>query len=263
MTGQVRLRPLVADDETLLTVQCLDQTAVALVETRPEVEVVEVEVIPPEDLEFERDSYRLTWTKKKKIRIVAPAELVDSEGPSLRVASSDPGIVVLGGPPLMTFDDEVEFFVGTVEVEARTIGSRAVLRAELGTASATCNAVVTRDEEAPNLHICFVDEDAGNSRAVVVTEDGQRVMKIMGRHPAMRRYLGPAPEFPYQERPLTQSILAEILAGEATRLVMEKKYPLGRTDDLDAAAMYADHMRYMKKYLTRCHQQLVPEAVIE
>lgn len=40
---------------------------------------------------------------------------------------------------------------------------------------------------------------------------------------------------------------------------MEKKYPFGRSDELDAAAMYAEHNRYMKKYLVRCHRELVPE----
>lgn len=263
LTGQVHIRPLVADQGTFLTVRAGEESAVALIETRPQAEVVEVEVVPPEELEFERDSYRLTWMKKKKLRIVAPAEVVDTEGKNLRVTSSDPGIVVLGGARTMEFDDEVDFYVATAEVEARTFGARAVLRAELGSVHATCTAVVTRDEEAPNLHIRFADEEAGNSRAVVVTENGQRVMKVMGRHPAMRRYLGPAPEFPFQERPLTQAILAEILAGEATRMVMEKKYPLGKSDELDAAAMYAEHLRYMKKYLARCHRQLVAESAIE
>ena len=161
----------------------------------------------------------------------------------------------------MEFDDKVEFYVSTVEVEARTLGSKALLRADLGSTCTTCNAVVTRDEEVPNLHIRFVDEEAGSSRAVVVTEENQRVMKIMGRHPAMQRYLGPAPNFPHQEQPLTQAILAEILAGEATRMVMERKYPTGRAEELDGAAMYAEHNRYMKKYLTRCHRTLVPESV--
>jgi hypothetical protein len=263
LTGQVHLRPLVVDEETLLTVYCGDHSAVALIETRPQAEVVEVEVVPPEGLEFERDSYRLTWTKKKKLRIVAPVELVDTEGTAIRVTSSDPGIVVLGGTSSMEFDDEVEFYSSTVEVEARTLGSKALLRAELGSTSSTCNAVVTRDEEAPNLHIRFADEEAGSSRAVVVTEEGQRVMKIMGRHAAMRRYLGPAPDFPHMERPLTQAILAEILAGEATRMVMERKYPMGGAEELDGAAMYAEHMRYMKKYLARCHRMLVPESVLD
>jgi hypothetical protein len=46
-------------------------------------------------------------------------------------------------------------------------------------------------------------------------------------------------------------------------MVMEKKYPMGRADDLDAAAMYAEHMRYMKKYLARCHRELIPDSVLE
>ncbi|MEX2274888.1 MAG: hypothetical protein WEA10_04910 [Actinomycetota bacterium] len=262
LTGQVRVRPLVADSETLLTVSCKGQSAVALVETRPEAEVVEVEVIPPESLEFERDSYRLTWTKKRNVRVVAPAELVSVEGKDVRVTSSEPGIVVLGGMKSMELDDEVEYYVAAFEVEARTLGSRGVLRAELGTTSASSNAVVTRDEEAPNLPIKLVDEDAGNSRAVVGDLEGQRVIKIMGRHPGLRRYLGSAPEFPNQDHPLTLAIFAEILAGEATRMVMERKYPTGGADELDAAAMYAEHMRYMKKYLARCHRALVPESAL-
>lgn len=263
LTGQVRVRPLVADEETLLTVSCGDHSAVALIETRPEPEVVDIEVVPPEDLKFERDSYRITWMKKKTLRIVAPVELVDTEGKDLRITSSNPGIVVLGGMASLEFDDEVEYYIATVEVEARTLGARAVLRVELGPSSATCNAVVTREEEAPNLHIRFVDEEAGSSRAIVSTEHGKRVMKIMGRHPAVQRYLGPAPEFVHQERSITQAILAEILAGEATRMVMERKYPVGRADELDAAAMYAEHMRYMRKYLARCHRALVPDPAAE
>jgi hypothetical protein len=262
LTGQVRLRPMVANAETILTVTCGDHSALALIETRPEIETVEVEVEAPEDFQFERDSYRITWTKRKRLRLIAPLEVVDAEGTTVRITSSDPGIVVLGGTTSLEFDESVDFYAGTVEVEARTLASRAVLRAELGSASSTCNAVVTRDEEAPRLEIRVVDEEAGSFRAIVDQTNGTRLMKIMGRHPAIRRYLGPAPEFPYQERPLTQSILAEIVAGEAARMVMERKYPTGRSDDLDAPAMYAEHNRYMRKYLARCHRELVPESAI-
>lgn len=259
LVGRIRLRPLVVDEETLLTVSCGPHSAIALIETRPQAEVVEVEVFPPDDLKFEHDSYRLTWTKKKRLRIVAPVEVVDLQGKNLQVTSSDPGVVVLGGSISMELDEDVEYYIAAVDVEARILGARATLRAQLGSASASANAVVTRDEQTPNLRIVIVDEDAGSNRALVVVENEQRVMKIMGRHAAISRYLGPAPEFPYQERPTTQAIVAEIAAGEATRMVMERKYPTGRADDLDAAALYAEHMRYMKKYLARCHKALVPE----
>jgi hypothetical protein len=259
LTGQVHLRPLVADEETLLTVTLGEFSAVALVEIRPQAEVIEVPIALPEDLQFERDSYRLTWTKKRKLRIVAPVETVDAEGKDLRVSSADPGVVVLGGSTSMELDDEAAFFEATVEVEARTLGARASLRAELGAISTTCNVVVTRDEDAPNLRIHYADEEAGNSRAILTSEGGQRILTIMGRHAAISRYLGPGPGFPFQESALAQAVVAEILAGEATRIVMEKKYPLGRSDDLDAAALYADHMRYMRKYLARCHRALVPD----
>lgn len=262
LVGHVRIRPLVADEETLVTVSAGTHAAMALVETRPEARVIQVEVVPPEDLQFERDSYRVTWTRKKILKLIAPVEVVDEQGKDLRVTSSDKGVVVLGGGTVLEFDDELEYYVATVQIEARTLGARGNLRAVLGDKVATCTVVVTRDEEAPNLHIRFADEEAGNSRAVLVQENNDQVLKIMGRHPAISRYLGPAPEFPNQEMPVVQAMLAEILAGEATRMVMERKYPLGGADDLDAAAMYAEHLRYMRKYLTRCHRALVGESDI-
>jgi hypothetical protein len=257
MTGQIRMRPLIPDAETLLIAGCGENSGLASVETRPEAEVVEVAVEPPDDLKFERDSYRLTWNKKKTLRIQAPAEIVASNGDALRVTSSDPGVVVLGAKTQMKLDEELDFYTAAVTVEGRVLHAHGTLRAELGPASAVANAVVVRDEDGSNLRIEFADEDAGNSRAVIEPrKDGGSVMKIMGRHPAISRYLGPGPDFAYQERPLTQAVVAEIAASEATRIVMEKKYPLGK--ELDAPAMYAEHLKYAKKYLSACHRALVP-----
>jgi hypothetical protein len=263
LTAQIRVRPLLPDGQTLLTVSCGADTSVAIVETRPQPEVVEVPVVPPDDLQFQRDSYRLTWKKRKRISILAPVATIASEGTQLRVTSSEAGIVVYGGIETMQLDDELEYYIGQVEVEARTLGSKGTLRAELGSRVVTCSAVATKDDDGPNLRIEYADEDAGSSRAVVKTNEGRRVMRIMGRHPAISRYLGPGPDFPHQGRPLTKAIVAEILAAEATRMVMERKYPLGGSDDLDAAAMYAEHMRYMKRYLPRCHRALVPDPLDE
>jgi hypothetical protein len=261
LTAQIRLRPLLEDEETLLSVTCGEHSAVALIEVRREREIIEFPLPQPDGLQFEKDGYRLTWTKRKKLRVLAPVELVDQEGKALRVTSSDPGVPVLGQRVELKLDEEAECYFADTVVEARTLATKATLRADLGSVTATCNVIVVQDEAGPNLEIRIVDEEAGNYRAIVEGDGGKRIIKIMGRHPTMRRYRGPAPDFPGEKLSGTQMLVAEIVAGEASRMVMERKFRAGSGgEQLDAARLYVEHHRYLSKYLTRCHRALVPDA---
>jgi hypothetical protein len=77
-------------------------------------------------------------------------------------------------------------------------------------------------------------------------------------HSAVKRYLGPGPKFPHQDSPTARAVIAEIVAGEAARLVMERKY---RTNgDLDGPAFYAEHLLYLEKYLARCHRLMLVDT---
>ena len=257
--AQIRVRPLLEDQATLLTVHAGAQTAVAYVEVRPERVIEEIEIEPPDALQFERNSYRLAWTKKKQLLVIAPAEVVDAEGKELRVTSSDPGVVVRGHGATLEFDDEYDFYRAAVPIEARKLGAKATLRAQLGGAVAVCNVAVTRDEEGPNVVIKIVDKEAGNFRALVERNGNQQIIEIMGRHPGIKRYLGPAP-FKGQDLPITKSIIAEIVADQAARMVMERKFQLTPSaEPLDAARFYAEHYRYLSHYVTRCHRALVAD----
>ncbi|MFQ6006199.1 MAG: hypothetical protein ACE5OQ_11925 [Woeseia sp.] len=261
VVGQVRLRPLLDGQETLLTVTCGGFSAVALAEVRAERETVIEPVEPPDTLQFERDNYRVAWTKKKPIRVIAPPELIAKEGKAVRVTSSDVGVVVLGVGGEFELDDELEYYVAKVIVEARTLGAKAKLTAQLGSITADCNVVVAKDEGGPNIQIRIVDEEAGHRRALVERDEDKLVIKIMGRHPAIKRYLGPAPKFPYQDRTASKALVAEIVAAESTRILMERKFhSASGTGLLDAASLYVEHSRYMSKYLNRCHRALVGDA---
>jgi hypothetical protein len=163
-----------------------------------------------------------------------------------------------GGKVELRFDDNLEYFVGQIRIEARTLDAKAELLAELGASKATATVIVARDDDGPRLKIQVEDREAGAQRALVERVKDTTVVAIMGNHPAVRRYFGPGPEFPYQDLSASRSIIAEIVAGVATRMVMEKKYPTGT--GLDAAALYADHAKYLAKYLVRCHRELVGES---
>lgn len=258
LVGQIRVQPLAEGKETLLSVKCGSNSAVALVEVRPE--RIEIEIPEPETLQFERDSYRVVHGKRKTLQVLAPVELVDQLGKGLRVYSSDPGIVVLaGGRSLLHFDDDYEFYVADVSVEARKLGAKATLTVELGPTTATCNVAATRDEEGPSIKIQIDDDEAGKYRAFVEKNGHQVVIRIKGGHPAVRRYRGNPPDFKGQDLPLFKVLVAEIVADQAARMVMERKFRGSATEQLDAARFYAEHYLYLSKYLTRCHKALVVE----
>jgi len=263
LTGQIHLRPLLEQGESFLTVSCREHGAVALVEVRSEPVIEEVEIEAPESLQFEREIYRLAWTKRKSLCLMTPIDLVAAEGKHVRVTSNSDGVVVLGGDCEMKLDDEVEFYMSHVMVEARTIGARAMLRAELGSVTATSNVVVSREGDSPSIKIRILDEEAGHRRALVETEGDKVFIKIMGRHPAFRRYRGPAPKFPGDDLSVCQTLVAEIVAHEAARIVMERRYQSGSASgSLDAASLYVEHSRYLKKYLTQCHRRLISDNVV-
>src|SRR5207244_399345 len=118
----------------------------------------------------------------------------------------------------------------------------------LSHAAARCEVVVAQNEGGgPRLQINIVDEAQGRFRAYVERGPEVTTIKIFGGHSAIKRYLGPGPDFPKQESVQARLVIAEIIAGEAARMVMEKKYR--SPGELDGPAFYADHLLYMDKYL--------------
>jgi hypothetical protein len=260
---QIRFRPLVPDRETLVAATSGEHSAIALLEVRSE-RPTPPELSIPETLQFERDSYRLQWGKRRLLRIIAPRELVTKKGRDLRVLSSDAGVIVLGQDSVLVLDKRLGFSVAESTVEARTLGARAVLRAELHGVVATSNVIVIRNETGPEIDIRIVAEEAGHRRALVEHKPNGLLIKIMGCHQAMRRYLGPPPDFAQQNLTASRAVIAEIVAGEAARMIMERKHRMGAGRDLsDAAAMYVEHSKLLHKYLNRCHTALVVEATLK
>lgn len=258
MIARIHVRPLIEDEETLLTVRCGDAEAVASIEVRPEREIPDP--IPPTTLEFERARYQLAHGKRRSLGLRAPVEVINAADTTVvRVDSSDGGIVVLGGSVKLEFDEDQLCFIGRVQVDPRILGARAVLTATLGAARATCQVVVGQhDGGGPRLDIKLVDEVQGRYRAYVERVGELTTIKVLAGHPAIKRYLGKGPEFPQQDSPGARLVIAEIVAGEAARLVMERKHRA--TGDLDGPAFYSEHLLYLEKYLPRCHKMMLADA---
>ena len=107
MIARIHVRPLIEDEETLLTVRCGDVEAIASIEVRPEREFPDP--VPPTELEFERARYQLAHGRKRSLLVRAPVELINEADTTIvRVDSSDTGIVVLGGSIKLEFDEAFE-----------------------------------------------------------------------------------------------------------------------------------------------------------
>ena len=257
LIGRVRLRPLIEDDETYCTVRHGELEAIALIKVRPERE--DPEPSPPDEFEFERNRYQMTLGRRRHLILYAPVDVSDAHGTEFSVQSDSSGVVVLGGGGSLEFDEELLCYVGQVEVDPRVLGQKATLTASLGEETAKCEVVVAQsDTGGPSIAIRIVDEAGGKYRALVDREGEQTVIKILGGHPAIRRYLGPGPVFPNQDQLGARLMIAEIVAGEASRIVMERRFSV--SGELDAPAFYSEHLTYMQRYLSRCHKMMVGDG---
>jgi hypothetical protein len=248
---------------TMVNASCYGRHAAALVEVRPEHEVVEVEVEPPEDLEFERASYRIGWQKRKELVLQAPAEVVGTNGETVHVISSDGGVCVLSGTVELKFDESLDFYRGTVLVEARTLGAAAVVTATLGDRAARTGVKVTRTEEGPGLIPRLVPDEMGSFRGVIepeVDEMGveRQILKISTRHKALRPYFGDIGQG--QNTPMCRAIIAEVMADTAARHIVGRLFRLRRTtEEFDSDRFYREHNKRMTRLLPPIQRLLVGE----
>jgi len=253
LVGQIRLTALIANEMTMVTVRAKDRTAVAIVETREE-RVIPPDVVEvPDELEFERPSYRVGIGKQRSLLVRAPAELLESQGPGVKFSSGDPGVVVRTPRAVLEFDAALGFATASVLVEARSLGTAAVISASVGGIVATAAVKVTRKEEGPSIVPRLVDEDMGSFRGVMVRETDPHigehmVLKVSTRHRAMRPYFGDRGQG--QNSPACRSVIAEVMADTAARHIVGELYRSRRsTEEFDVDRFYREHYRRVARLL--------------
>jgi hypothetical protein len=265
LVGQIRLRPLIQSEVTMVSASIGHRTADALVEVKPPRVIIEEPIEPPDSLSFERPSYRIGWRKQKQLSVVAPAELVAERGVDLRVSSSDPGVVVRTPKTRLEYDDAVDFYRGLVTVEGRILHAKGLLTAELEDLSATAHVNVTRKEEAPSFQIRLLPDEVGSFRATVHPEEKEglkvSIIKIWGRHPGIRPYLGES--FEGQNSPVVRAMIAEIVADVSARIVVSELYRVRRTtEDFPAERFYREHYKRVMRFLPKVQRLLVGDPEV-
>jgi len=218
--------------------------------------------VAPETLEFERTTYRVSWQRDKSLGLKAPPEIVAEQGTRITVVSSAPGVVVRTPVIDLTFDEDMSFYRGSARVEGRTLGVTASITAQLGEVHASTHVTVTRKEEGPRFRIRLVDEDTGIYRALSETEvdpatgEEVRVLKVSGRHPALRSVL----EVYTVNSPPARLVIAEAVADVAARVVVSQLYRLRRgSEEFSAERIYLEHYRRVARFLPKAQRSLLAD----
>lgn len=202
---------------------------------------------PPTKLEFEKTTYTVKPGRQKKIRIVAPEEVLLEHGDRIDVSVKGDAVVKIG-PPLRLQPNDEGYFDAVMIVEARALAGSASIDAHVGFTSAKCTAQISKesDTSSPSFSIEIENNEAGPHRALT---NGSTI-RIMGKHPAVTRILGKGPEFEFQNQPIGRAAIAEIVAFEMTKKVTEAKFK--NREGIDAGQIYFMHERMFSKYLRKC-----------
>jgi hypothetical protein len=239
----LKLTPVAIGSGTI-TVRAGDAIETALLEVRRERPAPPP---PPDSLQFERSNYSVKPGRQKKVRLVAPEQVILDHGENVELSVKGDAIVKVG-QPVRLLPNEDGYFEAIIVLEARAAHGMVNLTAYVGdtTAQATARVAKSSDSDGTEFNIQVRDQEIGPYRALI---EGNTIV-IMGRHPAVRKVLGKPPEFPQQDEPIGRAVIAEIVAFEITRKIVEAKYKT--RDDIDAAQVYSLHQITLSRYLRKC-----------
>lgn len=259
LVGQIHLNPIRKGEAVLITARLGENEAQALAEVRSSRVIVEEEIEPPDTLQFERPSYRIGWQKRKTISLQAPAEFVAKYGESVKIASSDPGVIVKTPSVDLAFNDDMDFYTCQVTLEGRQLDATSTVSAQAGQQIASTKIIVKRTEQEPGVKIILSPDQPGHWRAIhdvenKGTDKERKVLKVFVNHAAIQPFfetLGP-------NHSLTRALISEAVADVSARIIVETLYQKRRgLEDFDAARFYGEHYRRLARILPRVYRIMV------
>ena len=231
----------------------------ATADTGIEVQEKEKPTVIPEGISFEHNSYNVRLGKTKKLSLRAKIPGQDLEGVMVKVSTDTKAIVPLRPLIPLGWDRTLGCFTAEAEI-AGNEGAKGKISAHWEKFDAEARVTVVKHElTGPfSFEPKIVDEDFGPQRAIWDRPNG--LLKISAKHKSVGRYLGPAEErFPGQEKPHFKTLLAEIVADQVARYIIEtREEKQGKDEDLDAPAFYLMHPKYMGEFLPIAHEMQLP-----
>lgn len=232
------------------------------------VAVVKKEEVHPyvKDFAFEKDGYKVRKGKHKEILILANWPGFVHGEVECNVSSDTEEFIDFTGKrtklKYKIFDDGTEMGIGSLKVFGKKIGGPTIIKTSLQQKEIITKVFVLPTKElGHDIEIKVVDEDLGDQRALW----NGNLLKIGGRHNSIRRYLGPAPDFSGQDHIHFRLLLAELIADNVARRILElnSQKNIREFEDMDVSSFYIKHRRYMNSFLEIAHQIQIPESEIE
>ena len=207
---------------------------------------------PIESVQFERASYGVRDGAERVLRLLAPWDMVAAGDVTPAIEHhGDPGVqpVAQDRPPEFGYDEALHAGVCPVLVRGSGVGARARIVATVGGEAAEAEVRVTT--AAASGIRPLIDEFDVSQRAWL---DGG-TLKVNALDPSVKAYLGPSKDnWPGQETPHFNAMLAEILASAVVRQKLQRKYPEAR----DVGLLFGEYQGELAKLLPRVHSALVP-----
>lgn len=173
-----------------------------------------------DSLEFEHSNYKIKEKSTKTLKLFAKYPEVVNKEVSIKIEISDEDSLILKNKCKMSPIAGSNYAIGEVKIEAKRLVKKPVeIKASCNEFIATSKVkIVQKDESGPNIKIEFRDEDFANYRATWGELEGKpNLLLISAKHPSIKRYLGPPPEFVGQNTILFKTILAEVVSESVCR----------------------------------------------
>ena len=208
------------------------------------------------DLCFAKKRYTMkTNTKRKKVRIFAPIELVSM--PQRLSISASNSVFTFSGDPNIYPRPDLGIAICEVFVNASGNEASAVLTANLGQHEASAE-IHSIEEKGTGIKIKLEPIDLGNQRY----RWRLNVLEIAAEHPSIRRYLGSKAEgFPGQEAKHFRILLAEIVADAVCTKLVSPNVEMCPEDfqGADWDTYYAQFDKLRTKFLPIAHRLQSPD----
>ncbi|MCQ3803866.1 MAG: ATP-binding protein [Acidimicrobiia bacterium] len=256
LTAPVRLKCLKAES-ALFEASIGDRSGLALLEGIEE-PPPPPPVDPPEDFRFENHSYTLGVNKQKTIEVRGPVALVEPTDRVVQVKSDNAGVTVLdGGTTVMSFNDQLGFYVGRVRIAGTRLGARATLYANLEQFSAQSTVkVVTRDTGIPNLKINFTHRPEPLWRSYFdpeePTPESNQTLWVAVKHPSLLPLA--KDDFSGEHSREFRTALAEVISEALAARLVKKEHG---DQPIEVSTLYQRHAQQQTKILPPIQKVLI------
>jgi hypothetical protein len=209
----------------------------ATVQNLPAAEAI-VEVIEPgleirdfsHPLEFQHSTYKIREGSTRTLNLFAIfPDLVKEETP-VKVWTDESGVAAVKGSCLLVPITNSNFAKAAVRVHGRRLNASTMVHASANGRDAHARiGIIQKEQKGVPIRIEIRDEDFNNFRAMWADHENQpHLLLVSSRHPSIKRYLGPGPEFSGQDSSVFRLLLAEIVAESVCRKVLRidaKEHP--------------------------------------